>query len=65
MLPLIAGLLAAETEANAILARAKGKVATLPTSITVGMPSGRLLTFTLTSVQEAYALGPELVPEVG
>lgn len=60
MLPLVSGLLAAEAEANAILARAKGKVSALPTSITVGMPSGRFLTFTLTSVQQAYAVGPEL-----
>jgi hypothetical protein len=62
MLPLIAGLMAAEAQAHAISSHAKSQMSTLPTTIAVGMPSGRTLTFSLTSLQEAYTLSPESFP---
>jgi S-formylglutathione hydrolase FrmB len=62
MLPLLTGLERAESEANAIFSRPERQMRGAPPSITVAMPSGRHLTFELTSVQQALAEGPELVP---
>jgi hypothetical protein len=59
MLPLLAGLMAAEAQANAISSHAEREMRTLPSVISVSMPSGRVLTFTLTSLQQAFPLPPE------
>ena len=59
MLPLLAGFMAAEAQANAVRPNAKTQMRTLPSTVTVRMPSGRLLTFTLTSIQQADSMFPE------
>lgn len=64
MLPIIRGLMAAEAEAHTIFARPQGAVGISPPTITVGMPSGRTLTFVLRSVQDAFSEGPESVTSI-
>jgi hypothetical protein len=52
LLPLIVGLERTELEAHRIATAAKTEVRTFPSDIAIRMPSGRLLTFTLTRMQE-------------
>jgi hypothetical protein len=59
LLPLVSSLLATDAEHAAIFASAKGNRTIRPAVIAVGMPSGRVLTFSLSSVQHAIADLPE------
>lgn len=58
MNPLVFGLERCELEADRISARSKVEVRTFPSAITVRMPSGRSLTFTLTRLQQAETVEP-------
>jgi hypothetical protein len=50
MMPMLGGLLAAEAEVNAVAALPERKPAAPPPTVTVRMPSGRLLTFELARI---------------
>jgi hypothetical protein len=62
LLPLITGLERAEAQAHAIVTSPDSNMGGLPPTITVGMPSGRVLTFRLSSLQESLAHTPETIP---
>jgi hypothetical protein len=57
--PLVTGLMAAEAENTTVGPRSETDRSIGPATITVGMPSGRVLTFSLTSLQEALPNVPE------
>jgi hypothetical protein len=52
MAPVVRALERAESEMNAVFADPKGDVLSTPATVTVGMPSGRVLTFRLSSLQQ-------------
>jgi hypothetical protein len=57
--PLVGRLMAAEAEVYTIGALSKRPPGSSPPSITMRMPSGRLLTFDLTSVEQGHPEVPE------
>jgi hypothetical protein len=57
--PMLRGLMAAESEVAAVWTRPEGAVRLTPPTVTIGMPSGSVLTFTLTTVQHAMGELPE------
>lgn len=57
--PLLRGLRAAETEYDRVGPLAEGDARRMPTTIAVRMPSGRVLSFRLYSVQETISVLPE------
>ena len=59
ILPILSGLYAAQAEVHAVSARAERQPGELPPTVTVRMPSGRLLTFLLSSVQEPLPHAPK------
>lgn len=58
--PLVFSLERAELEANRIVAASHGDVRTFPSDVSIRMPSGRTLTFTLTRLQQAETSEPKL-----
>jgi hypothetical protein len=60
--PLVRGLVAAEAENATVRPTTDADRAIGPATITVGMPSGRVLTFSLTSMQDALPYLPEGFP---
>jgi hypothetical protein len=59
LMPLVSSLLATDAEHAAIFASTKRNRSVRPAVITIGMPSGRILTFLLASVQHSIADVPE------
>jgi hypothetical protein len=64
MLPLLASLISAEAQNTGVGTLTNSHSPTSPASISVTMPSGRLLTFNLATVENSLADSPQFPPGV-
>jgi|SRR6266571_3360644 len=60
--PLLRGLESAQAQYNGITSLPEGHAGRIPPTVAVRMPSGRLLTFTLSSVESALPEVPKSLP---